>query len=269
MDHRVPRVGVWVGLLLALAAIVTFVFLNNRFEGPGDPIKAFGGADRADRHVREHQEAARPSSRCCSRASRSAGSARSSGTAGGGTPRSRSRWTTTSSCARDAVLRIGERSLLGDPFLDVVTRGSRSLPALGDGDQVANTEPSVNFDEALDFLDKDGRADVRSLLGTVARGVPTLRGDEPLNGTVGGLSRTIAEAHELTSRRARPGGADRAGWSGAPAWCSTSSAGARTSIRTIVGSGRIDARRAGLRHPVARARGRRAARACWPPDGGR
>ena len=38
--------------------------------------------------------------------------------------RSRSRSTTTSSCTRTRSLRIGERSLLGDPYLDVVTRGS-------------------------------------------------------------------------------------------------------------------------------------------------
>src|SRR4051794_32311695 len=44
MEHRVPRGGVLVGVLLALCAVATFLFLNNRFEGPGDPVKAVQGA---------------------------------------------------------------------------------------------------------------------------------------------------------------------------------------------------------------------------------
>ena len=42
MDHRVPRVGVTLGIVLALAAVATFLFLNRRFEGPVDPLGALG-----------------------------------------------------------------------------------------------------------------------------------------------------------------------------------------------------------------------------------
>src|SRR6187399_1038402 len=37
MDHRVPRIGAIISVLLAIGAAITFVFLNQRFEGP-DPI---------------------------------------------------------------------------------------------------------------------------------------------------------------------------------------------------------------------------------------
>ena len=134
-------------------------------------------------------------------------------------------------------MRIGERSLIGDPYLDVVTRGSHQLPTLGDGDRVVNVQPSVNFDEALDFLDKDGRAHVQSILSTVARGIPTQSHDEWLNQTVGGLSLTVEQAAKLT--RAVHGQERQIGELVTSAGVVLDELGRReTSIRTIVSSGR-------------------------------
>ena len=36
MDHRLPKVGAVISILLAIGAAITFVFLNQKFEGP-DP----------------------------------------------------------------------------------------------------------------------------------------------------------------------------------------------------------------------------------------
>jgi virulence factor Mce-like protein len=237
MDHRVPSLGVKLSLLLILAAVVTFVFLNNRFEGPGDPIKAISGQTRLSATFTNTKrlptkqpvmfkgmEVGRVSRIAWNRGARRA--------------------TVTFvlrddfELHRDAVLRIGERSLIGDPYLDVVTRGTGRLPTLGDGDRVTNTRPSVNFDEALDFLDEDGRADVRSVLRTVARGVPTPRHDEALNDTVGGLSRTIAEAEQLTG--AIRGQEPQIGRLVTNAGVVLDEIGRRErSVRDIVGSGRV------------------------------
>ena len=99
----------------------------------------------------------------------------------------------------DAVLQIGERSLLGDPYLNLLSRGTEAAPALEAGDEVAATKPSVDFDEALDFLDDDGRARTRSVIETVGRGLSPQGNGARLNGTVGGTARTIRELEDLTA----------------------------------------------------------------------
>ncbi|MBI5104998.1 MAG: MCE family protein [Solirubrobacterales bacterium] len=236
MDHRVPHVGVRVVLLLVLAAVATFVFLNSRFEGPGDPLSALGG----DRHL----TATFPDARKLAAKQPVLFKGLEVGrvTKVQWLPRRRAaRVTFTLDDAfdlhEDAVVRIGERSLLGDPFLDVVTRGTRRLRTLGDGDAVADVRPSVDFDEALDFLGVDGRRDVRSALRTIARGVPASAGDERLNGTVAGLSRTIAQARDLT--RAVHGQEEHIAGLVRSAGTVLDELGRREdAVRTIVGSGR-------------------------------
>ncbi len=235
MDHRVPRIGVRVGLFLAVAAFATFVFLNSRFEGPADPLKAIGGQTQLKATFTNTKRL--PTKQPVLFKGLEIGRV------------NRIDWNAAKNSAtiaftlkddfelhEDAVLRIGERSLVGDPYLDVVTRGSSSLPTLGDGDRVANTRPSVNFDEALDFLDKEGRADVRALLRTVARGIPAAN-DERLNDTVGGLSRTVVEAEKLTG--AVRGQEREIGKLVTSAGVVLDEVGGREqAIRTIVGSGR-------------------------------
>jgi len=237
MDHRVPRLGVKVSILLALAAFVSFVFLNSRFEGPGDPLKAIAGQTQLTATFTNTKRL--PTKQPVMFKGLEVGRVnRIQWDAGKRTASVTFTIRDDFELHRDAVLRIGERSLVGDPYLDVVTRGSRRLPTLADGDRVANTRPSVNFDEALDFLDKDGRDDVRSVLRTVARGVRTPRHDERLNDTVGALSRTIDEAEQLTGAVR---GQDREiGRLVTSAGVVLDELGRReTSIRSIVGSGRV------------------------------
>jgi hypothetical protein len=42
MDHRVPRVGLALALVCSVLAIVSFIALNEAFEGPS-PTSAIGG----------------------------------------------------------------------------------------------------------------------------------------------------------------------------------------------------------------------------------
>ncbi len=57
----------------------------------------------------------------------------------------------------DAVLQIGERSLIGDPYLNLLSRGSDASPrARSRATRWRNTEPSVDFDEALDVPGRGG-----------------------------------------------------------------------------------------------------------------
>src|SRR4051812_10870975 len=236
MDHRVPRVGVLVSVLLALLAALSFVFLNSRFEGPADPLGALSGETRLTAVFVNTKRL--PTKQPVLFKGLQVGRVK------------RVDWLPGRRAARvtfaldrkfglhaDAVVRIGERSLLGDPFLDIVTRGSRRLRTLGDGDRGANTRTSVNFGEALDFLDRDGRAHVRTLLRTAARGLRGRRNDERLNGTVGGLAATVTEAHELT--RAVRGQEQQIGRLVSSAGVVLDELGRREdAVRRIVGSGR-------------------------------
>ena len=210
MDHRVPRAGVWSSLLLVARG-------GGHVRLPQQPLRGAGRPDQGDRrpdpaHARRSPtpSGCRPSSPCSSRASRSAASTGSRWDAGAQAGDGHaSRSTTTSSCTRTRSCGSASAACSATRSSTWSPAARSRLPTLGDGDEVANTRPSVNFDEALDFLDEDGRADVRSVLARSPAGCPTPRHDERLNGTVGGLSRTIAEADAADRRAARPGGADR------------------------------------------------------------
>jgi phospholipid/cholesterol/gamma-HCH transport system substrate-binding protein len=137
----------------------------------------------------------------------------------------------------DAVMQIGERSLLGDPYLNLLTRGSDSEPELEPGGELAQTRPSVDFDEALAFLDDEGRKRVKSLIGTVGRGLSPEGNGAALNATVGGATQTLEELNELT--RTLQGQEEELARLISDAGTVLSTLGDREdSIRTIVGSGR-------------------------------
>jgi virulence factor Mce-like protein len=197
VDHRVPRVGIVISILLAIAGLITFLFLNSRFEGP-DPTRVLRSPfELTARFVdtkklptkqpvlykgipigRVNQVTWDPENR-----------------------ESVVRFTLDDGFEihDDAVLQIGERSLLGDPYLNLLSRGSDRTAQLQAGDEVVQTRPAVDFDEALDFLDPKGRRALSSLIHNVARGVAPPGNGERLNGTFGGVSRTLTELNTLTA----------------------------------------------------------------------
>lgn len=196
MDHRIPRVGSAIAVLLVLAAAVTFVFLNARFEGP-DPTRSLhrpfeltarfsdsrgmatkqpvlhrgiqvGRVEAVDWDARNRQAVVR------------------------------FELETRLPVRADAVARIGDLSLLGDRFLDLVELGSASAPLLRSGGEIERTRATVNFDEALGFLDARGRRHVQSLVDTIADGIARDASEGRLSGTLDGLAQTVLHLDELT-----------------------------------------------------------------------
>jgi len=196
VDHRIPKTGMAVSIALAIAALVTFFFLNNRFEGP-DPTELFTESFELTAEFESTKKL--PTKQPVLYKGISIGRV---GEVAWDPDEQVSVVTFTLAddfeVHEDAVLQIGERSLLGDPYLNLLNRGSDSSPLLESGDQLAQTKPSVDFDEALDFLDEEGRARVKSLIGTFGRGLAPEGNGAALNGTVGGAARTISELNELT-----------------------------------------------------------------------
>jgi len=196
VDHRIPKTGMAVSIVLAIAALVTFLFLNNRFEGQ-DPTELLTNSFELTAEFESTKKL--PTKQAVLYKGISIG--RVTKVAWDAEERLSVVTFTLSDDFQihdDAVLQIGERSLLGDPYLNLLTRGSDESPELESGDRVAQTKPSVDFDEALDFLDSEGRERVRSLIGTVGRGLGPEGNGAALNGTVGGTSRTILELKQLT-----------------------------------------------------------------------
>ncbi|MEA2348538.1 MAG: phospholipid/cholesterol/gamma-HCH transport system substrate-binding protein [Thermoleophilaceae bacterium] len=225
-----------ISMLLALAALVTFLFLNSKFEGP-DPTKFLRSPFELTASFKDTKKL--PTKQPVLYKGIPVGHV------------NRVTWDPEHNVSvvtftledgfeihQDAVLQIGERSLLGDPYLNLATRGSDALPRLASGDVVEHTEASVNFDEALDFLDERGRRAVKSLISNVAEGVAPEGNGERLNGTVGGLSRTLGELNNLTNSLKGQEG-HIAGLVQSASTVLSEIGSREQSVRTIVGSGRI------------------------------
>lgn len=196
MDHRIPKTGMAVSIGLAVLAMITFLFLNNRFEGP-DPTELV--TDSFELTAEFESTKKLPTKQPVLYKGISIGRV------------NKVAWDPEVQLSvvtftleddfeihEDAVLQIGERSLIGDPYLNLLSRGSEASPELESGDQVPQTKPSVDFDEALAFLDDEGRSRVKSLIGTVGRGLGPEGNGAALNGTIGGTSKTISELNDLT-----------------------------------------------------------------------
>ena len=213
MDHRIPKIGTAISVVLAFCAAVTFIFLNQKFEGP-NPLSGLGDPYQLD--LRIDSTKTLPTKRPVLHKGVSVGRVNKV-TYDSANDESIVTFTLNDDFApihEDAKLQIGERSLLGDPYLNVIEKGTSDSGQLEAGDELfdvcptdpvelaedpaCNIVPPVNFDEALDFLDEEGRAHVRSLIDTVAEGASREGNDLRLNDTTGGLIETITELRTLT-----------------------------------------------------------------------
>lgn len=196
MDHRIPKVGVVISILLAFGALLTFIFLNQRFQGP-DPTAFLRNPYELKARFTDNKTL--PTKQPVLFRGINVGTVTRVDYDRG---RRESVVTFTLDpdfrLKQDAVIRIGARSLLGDPYLAVDSRGSAGARELRSGEIVERTETSVDFDEALAFLDEEGRRRVRSLITTVAQATNAPGNGERLNGTLAGVSRTVNELHTLT-----------------------------------------------------------------------
>lgn len=196
MDHRIPKVGVVISIVLAFGALITFIFLNQRFQGP-DPSAFLRNPYELQARFTDNKTL--PTKQPVLFRGINVGTVTRVDYDRG---RRESVVTFTLEpdfkLREDAVIRIGARSLLGDPYLAVDSRGTEGARELETGDVVERTETSVDFDEALAFLDEDGRKSVKSLIETVAEATTAPGNGERLNGTLAGVSRTVNELHVLT-----------------------------------------------------------------------
>jgi phospholipid/cholesterol/gamma-HCH transport system substrate-binding protein len=197
VDHRIPKVGLVLSVVCTVLAILTFVILNQAFEGP-NPVSAIRGEGYHLTATFDDTEALPTKQPVLVR-----------GVPVGKTTEvayNRDDATATVTFAisdddlagvyPDASVTIGERTLLGDPYLNL-DPGTPGGAELESGAEV-DSRPSVDFDEALDFLDAEGRRHLTSTLETLGDATRSPRSGADLGGTVEELARTIGELRRLT-----------------------------------------------------------------------
>lgn len=196
MDHRLPKVGLVLALICSALALISFVALNEAFEGPS-PLRAIA-PDGYELTARFDDAEGLPTKQPVLVRGVQVGKVtavdfeRETSTA-------LVRFTVDDQLVavhEDAAVSIGERTLLGDPFLNL-DPGTAAAPTLASGESVRAAD-SVDFDEALDFLDADGRRQLGSTLGTLGRATAAPSAASELNATTGHLARVVAEVRDLT-----------------------------------------------------------------------
>jgi len=196
MDHRIPRVGLVVSIVCAVLGVLTFLYLNQAFEGPS-PTSLISNpyhleATFKDTEVLQTKQAVLVRGLDVGKVTdvqfnRDSSDATVTFTIDtGAVP-----------VYRDASVFVGERTILGDPYLNL-DPGTATAGAAQSGDEIQG-KPSVNFDQALSFLDAKGRRHVKSLLRTLSEAAKVPDSGEKLNATVYELTRTVHQARELTS----------------------------------------------------------------------
>jgi phospholipid/cholesterol/gamma-HCH transport system substrate-binding protein len=195
MDHRVPRVGLAISLVCMVLAVVTFVVLNQAFDGPsavsvieGEPYHL--EATFKDTEALPTKQPVLVRGVQVGKVTDVAYNHRGATATVTFTVDDEVRPVTS-----DASATIGERTLLGDPYVNL-DPGSDGKPELDSGATV-QALPSVDFDEALDFLDARGRAHTRSIIDTLDDATSSPESGTELNQTVAELSRTTASLRDL------------------------------------------------------------------------
>ena len=195
MDHRLPRTGVIVSVVCAVLGVLTFIYLNQAFEGPSPTNLIFHPyhleAKFKDTEVLQTKFSVLVRGYDVGKVtdiSYDRGDKRATVTFTVDTD--------TVPVYRNASAFIGERTILGDSYINL-DPGTPTAGAAPSGSQIAG-HPSVNFDQALSFLDAKGRAHVRSLLRSLAEATKGDSGGQELNVTVAELSRTVSELRNLT-----------------------------------------------------------------------
>jgi phospholipid/cholesterol/gamma-HCH transport system substrate-binding protein len=196
MDHRIPRIGLALSLVCTALALLTFVVLNQAFEGP-NPVSVIEG-EPYELEATFHDTEALPTKQPVLVRGVPVGKVTAVDYEPG-TARARVTFTVDDDYGpvnADASVTIGERTLLGDPYLNL-SPGTEGKPKLDSGASV-DARPSVDFDEAFDFLDADGRRHLDSIIDTLDEATRSPRSGTQLNQALGELSRTVAGIRALT-----------------------------------------------------------------------
>jgi phospholipid/cholesterol/gamma-HCH transport system substrate-binding protein len=98
---------------------------------------------------------------------------------------------------RDATARIGQRTAIGDAYVDI-TLGSPRAGRFPSGDRITRIRPTVEFDEAFDTFDPVTRGHAAALTRTFGDGAADPRTAGRWNATVANLSAAVHEVNGLT-----------------------------------------------------------------------
>jgi phospholipid/cholesterol/gamma-HCH transport system substrate-binding protein len=101
---------------------------------------------------------------------------------------------------RDATVQIGQKTLLGEAYLNLEPGDPERAGAFTGGTAIpaANVRGTVQLDEALKPLVGAGGDHIQNMLGTFGRGAAARDTSERLSATVAGLSTLVAEIRNLT-----------------------------------------------------------------------
>lgn len=99
-----------------------------------------------------------------------------------------------------ATVRVGQKTVLGEAFVDVVPGSSRA-GTLADGARIARSQvrPGVELDEALEALDDRSMTSLRSLADTFGRGARDPATPRRVSATVGELAALTRQLRGLTA----------------------------------------------------------------------
>jgi phospholipid/cholesterol/gamma-HCH transport system substrate-binding protein len=196
VDHRIPKAGLIVSLVCAGFAALSFLFLNEAFEGPSVTSTLTGDGYTLTAEFEDTEIL--PTKQPVLLRGLAVGKVK-------GVEFNKDESTATVEFSvddeyapvyEDATVAVGERTVLGDPYLKLIP-GTEAAGEVSDGGEIRAVD-SVDFDEALDFLDEEGRAHVKSTLGELSKATRSDTGAQELNETVGGLTRTVAQLRLLT-----------------------------------------------------------------------
>lgn len=98
---------------------------------------------------------------------------------------------------RDATARVGQRTAIGDAYVDVVL-GRPQTGRVPSGGRIARIRPTVEFDEAFNTFDPVTRGHAAALTRTFGEGAADPRTSGRWNATVANLSTAVHELDGLT-----------------------------------------------------------------------
>jgi phospholipid/cholesterol/gamma-HCH transport system substrate-binding protein len=194
MDHRVPKVRLMITIVCIALATLTFIGLNLAFEGPS-VIRGIGGEGRVFTATFKDTEILQTKQPVLLRGLDVGKIKEVDYNPADATATVKFAVDEEYAVFADASVAIGERTILGDPYLRL-DPGTEAAGPLEDGSEVV-AHGSVDYDEALDFLDEDGREHLHAILGELADAVKVSRGGERLNSAVGELARLTRELRRL------------------------------------------------------------------------
>ena len=196
MDHRVPRVGLVLSVVCTVLAAVSFVLLNQAFDGPSVLSLVEGKPYELEATFKDTE--ALPTKQPVLVRGVQVGKV-TDVTYNSGSSTATVTFTVDDEIGpvgRDASVTIGERTLLGDAYINL-DPGTPGAPRLA-SDAPVKALPSVDFDEALSFLNGRGRRHTRAIIDTLDQATRSEQSHTELNDTVGELARTASGLRQLT-----------------------------------------------------------------------